>query len=150
MQYQYTQVQAMALSDFTVAWDYMKGATDTEPVKVVKRYTAVDAIEDTIAHVAQCADKHAYEVIREGKPADPYFDIGWYDAVVTKEQRLAADDVDSVVMRAYVDRLREHDTDALAPYCVRPLISVTTSTSTSATSVSDVKRYGAYVSWLIN
>ncbi len=75
MQYHYTQVQAIALSDFTVAWHYMKGATDTYPAKAVKRYTAVDTIEAILLHVEQCADQHAYEVIREGKPANPYLTL---------------------------------------------------------------------------
>jgi hypothetical protein len=150
MLYHFTQAQAIALSDFTLAWDYMKGATDTDPAKVVKRYTAVDSIDAVLPLVDQCADKHAYEVIREGKPVNPYFDIEWLDPVITEEQRLAADAVDRVVMRAYVDRLREHMTRALAPYGIRALISVTTSTRSCVVSVKDAKKYGAYVSWLNN
>lgn len=138
-QWQYTQADAAALSEYTLAWDMEKEVDNKR--KVVKKYMACDSVEDEWKFIEGQADKYAYEVIREGAPVNPYFDIEWLEP--TTVPSAAADAADRIVMRTFIERVRMI---AVMRHGLSepPQISVTTSTRFTRVSVREAKRYGMY------
>jgi hypothetical protein len=143
-----TQAAAAAISEYTLAWDTEKTDSATGARKIVKKYVACDSVADEWRFIedSPAGGRHAYEVIREGAPVNPYFDIEWLEP--TTEPSTEADAVDRVVMRTFIERVRMN---AVMRHGLAdpPQISVTTSTRFAKVSVREAKRYGMYATWIL-